>query len=87
LEKIKLLSIGVYGFLRCKVLEFRITSIEERIDKLHNLSLFFQLRFDKDRSDKINNKIEYLSKRKVALTAFFNDMEVDFLKNLELDLR
>jgi hypothetical protein len=59
------------GFLRCKLLECRISSIEERIDKLQDLSLFFQSRFDKDRSDKINNKIEYLSKRKMDLMAIF----------------
>ena len=71
MKTIELLSISVLDFLRCKLLESRISSIEERIDKLQRLSLFFQSRFDKDRSDKINNKIEYLSKRKVDLVAIF----------------
>jgi hypothetical protein len=60
-----------YGFLRCKFLECRIFSIEDRIDKLQDLSLFFQSRFDKEKSDKIKNKIEYLSKRKEELMAVF----------------
>jgi len=71
LKTIKLLPISVYGLLRCKLLECRISTIEERIDKLQDLSLFFQRRFDKDRSDKINDKIEYLSKRKMDLVAIF----------------
>jgi hypothetical protein len=59
------------GYLRCKLLECRISTIEERIEKLQQLSLFFQTRFDKDRSDKIRDKIEYLAKRKVDLMAVF----------------
>jgi len=69
LKTIKLIPISVYCFLRCKLLECRISTIYERIDKLQDLSLYFQSRFDKDRSDKINNKIEYLSKRKMDLVA------------------
>jgi len=60
-----------YGFLRYKLLEFRISTIDERIDRLQKLYIFFQIRFDKERSDKINNKIEYLSKRKEELIAVF----------------
>ena len=60
-----------YGFLRYKLLECRICSIEERIDKLQVLNLFFQSRFDKDKSDKIKNRIEYLNKRKADLMAIF----------------
>ena len=69
MKTIKLFPISVYGFLRFKLLECRISTIDERIDKLQDLSLYFQSRFDKDRSDKINNKIEYLSKRKMDLVA------------------
>ena len=60
-----------YGFLRYKLLEFRISTVDERIDRLQKLYIFFQIRFDKERSDKINNKIEYLSKRKEELIAVF----------------
>ena len=60
-----------YGFLRYKLLEFRISTIDERIDRLQKLYIFFQIKFDKERSDKINNKIEYLSKRKEELIAVF----------------
>jgi len=60
-----------YGFLRYKILECRIFSIEDKIDKLQDLSLFFQSRFDKEKSDEIKNKIEYLSKRKEELMAVF----------------
>jgi hypothetical protein len=60
-----------YRFLQHKLLECRISSIEERIDKLHDLSLFFQRRFDNNRYDKIKNKIEYLSKRKEDLMVGF----------------
>jgi hypothetical protein len=56
-------------FLRWKILECRISTIEERIDKLQKLSLFFQTRFDNDKTDKINNKIEYLYKRRSELMA------------------
>jgi hypothetical protein len=68
-KTIKLLSISVYDILRWQFLECRISSIEDRIDKLQDLSLFFQSRFDQDRSAMINNKIEYLSKKKADLVA------------------
>jgi len=68
-KTIKLLSISIYGFLQYKLLECRITSIEEKIDKLQELSFYFQSRFDNDRSEKINNKINYLYKRKMDLAA------------------
>jgi len=71
LKTIKLFPISVYSLLQGKLLECRISTIEERIDKLQDLSLFFQRRFNKDKSDKINNKIEYLSKRKMDLVAIF----------------
>jgi hypothetical protein len=60
-----------YGFLRFKFLECRIDSIDQRIEELQNLSLFYQKKFDKDRSDNINKKIEYLSKRRTELMAIF----------------
>ena len=60
-----------YRILRYKLLECRISTIEERLDKLHDLSLFFQSRFDNNRSDKIKNKIEYLSKKKEDLMVGF----------------
>jgi hypothetical protein len=60
-----------YGFLRFKLLECRIDSIDQRIEELQNLSLFYQKKFDKDRSDNINKKIEYLSKRRTELMAIF----------------
>jgi len=60
-----------YGFLRCKLLECRIFSIEEKIDKLQDLSLFFQSRFDMERYEKIKNRIESLSKRREELMAVF----------------
>ena len=60
-----------FGFLRYKLIKCRIYSIEERIDKLQELSLFFQRRFDKNKADKINNQIEYLHKRKEDLMAVF----------------
>jgi len=69
LKTIRLIPISLYGFFRCKLLECRISTIDERIDKLQDLSLYFQTRFDKDRSDKINKKIEYLFKRKMDLVA------------------
>jgi hypothetical protein len=71
METVKLLSFNVYGFFRYKFLECRISTIEERIDKLHELSLFYQRRFDKDRADKINDKIEYLTRKKLNLVAVF----------------
>ena len=60
-----------YGFLRFKLLECRIDSIDQRIEKLQNLNLFYQLRFNQNRSDSINKKIEYLSKRREELMAIF----------------
>lgn len=60
-----------YGFLRFKLLECRIDSIDQRIEELQNLSLFYQIKFDKDRSDNINKKIENLSKRRSELMAVF----------------
>ena len=60
-----------YGFLRYKLLEFRISTIDERIDRLQKLNIFFQIRFDMERSDKIKNKIEFLSRRKQELIAVF----------------
>jgi len=71
LKAVKLLSIGISDFLRSKLLECRISSIEERIEKLQDLSLFFQRRFDEDSYDRINNKIEYLYKKKMELIAVF----------------
>ena len=41
------------------------------MDKLQVLNLFYQSRFDKDKSDKIKNKIEYLNKKKADLMAIF----------------
>jgi hypothetical protein len=60
-----------YGFLRYKLLECRIFSIEEKVEKLQDLSLFYQSRFDKEKSDKIKDRIEYLSKRKEELMSVF----------------
>jgi hypothetical protein len=60
-----------YGFLRFKLLECRIDSIDLRIEKLQNLSLFYQIRFDQNKSDNINKKIEYLSKRRAELMSVF----------------
>jgi hypothetical protein len=60
-----------YGYLRFKLLECRIDSIDQRIEKLQNLSLFYQIKFDKDRSDDINRKIEYLLKRRTELMSIF----------------
>jgi hypothetical protein len=58
-------------FLRWKLLECRISTIDDRIDKLQKLSLFFQTRFDDEKSDKINSKLEFLYKRKADLMAEF----------------
>jgi hypothetical protein len=58
-------------FIRWKLLECRISTIEDKIDKLHKLSLFFQTRFDDEKSERINNKIDYLYKRKTELMAGF----------------
>lgn len=66
------------GFLRCKLLECRISSIEEKIEKLHELDLFFQIRFDIDRSEKISNKIKFLSNRKMELMAMINNTAGEF---------
>lgn len=60
-----------FNYLRCKLAECRISSIEEKIEKLHKLYLFFQLRFDQTQSEKIYNKIEYLCKRKEELMTVF----------------
>jgi len=60
-----------YGYLRFKMLECRIDSIDQKIEKLQNLNLFYQLRFNQNRSDSINKKIEYLSKRREELMAIF----------------
>jgi hypothetical protein len=60
-----------YGYLRFKLLECRIDSIDQRIEKLQELNLFYQIRFNNDRSDSINKKIEYLSKRREELMAVF----------------
>jgi hypothetical protein len=60
-----------YGYIRFKLLECRIDSIDQRIEKLQELNLFYQIRFNKDRSDRINNKIEFLSKRREELMAAF----------------
>jgi hypothetical protein len=69
------------GLLKCKLLECRISSIEEKLDKLQDLSLFYQSRFNNDRSDKIKNKIEYLRKREMELVVVFNKTRDDFLRN------
>jgi hypothetical protein len=58
-------------YLRWKLLECRISSIDEKIDKLKKLSLFFQIRFDDTKTGEICNKIEYLYKRKAELMAGF----------------
>jgi hypothetical protein len=60
-----------YGYIRLKLLECRIDSIDQRIEKLQNLNLFYQLRFNQERSDSINSKIEYLSKRRAELMSVF----------------
>jgi hypothetical protein len=60
-----------YGYLRFKMLECRIDSIDQKIEKLQNLNMFYQLRFNQNRSDSINKKIEYLSKRREELMAIF----------------
>jgi len=57
--------------IRSKLLECRICSIDEKINKLHELNLFFQSRFDVDKSEQINRKIEYLYTKKVELMAAF----------------
>ena len=71
MKTIEILSISVWDFLRFKLLECRISSIEERIDKLQRLSLFYQSRFDNDKSEKIKNKMAYLSRRKASLLAIY----------------
>lgn len=58
-------------FVRSKLIECKINSIDEKINKLHELNLFFQRRFDEIKSEQINNKIEYLHKRKEELMAAF----------------
>jgi hypothetical protein len=60
-----------FSFLRSKLIECRISSIDEKINKLHELNLFFQRRFDENKSEQINNKIEYLHRRKEELMAAF----------------
>jgi hypothetical protein len=60
-----------YGFLRFKLLECRIDSIDQRIEKLQKLSLFYQIRFDQNKTDNINKKIDYLSKRRAELMSVF----------------
>jgi hypothetical protein len=60
-----------YGFLRFKLLECRIDSIDLRIEKLQKLSLFYQIRFDQNKTDNINKKIDYLSKRRAELMSVF----------------
>jgi len=57
--------------LRSKLLECRICTIDEKIKKLHNLSLFFERKFDQNRTEEINNKIENLHKKKMELMAAF----------------
>jgi hypothetical protein len=69
------------GFIRCKLLECRISSIEDRIDKLHELNLFFQTRFDIDKSDKIKSKIEFLSKRKHDFMTIIYNINPEFSGN------
>jgi hypothetical protein len=59
------------NYLRCKITECRISSIEEKIEKLQELYLFFQIKFDQNQSEKIYNKIEYLCKRKAELMTVF----------------
>jgi hypothetical protein len=59
------------GFLRSKFLECKIATIDEKIIKLQQLSLFFQLKFDEEMTNKINNKIDYLFKKKVELLTVF----------------
>ncbi len=58
-------------YLLWKLTECRISSIDEKIDKLKKLSLFFQMRFDDEKTDMISNKIENLFKRKAQLMADF----------------
>lgn len=58
-------------YLLWKLTECRISSIDEKIDKLKKLSLFFQTRFDDEKTDMISNKIENLFKRKAQLMADF----------------
>jgi hypothetical protein len=59
------------NYLRCKIAECRISTIEEKIEKLQELHLFFQIRFDQAQSEKIYSKIEYLSKRRTELMMMF----------------
>jgi hypothetical protein len=59
------------GFIRSKLIECRICSIDEKIKKLHKLNLFFQIRFDQHNSEKIQNKIEDLYRRKDELMTVF----------------
>jgi hypothetical protein len=58
-------------FLSEKLAECKISSIEEQLEKLQKLNIFFQLRFDDEQSDKIRNKIEDLLKRRAELVAGF----------------
>ncbi len=72
------------GFLRSKLLECRISSIEERVEKLQRLSLFFQTRFDTDRSEKIENKIRVLSERKAELNAVIYSTHIEIWRKPEV---
>jgi len=60
-----------FSLLRAKLLECRICSIDEKINKLHELNLFFQSRFDMDRAEQIKKKIEDLYNRRVELMTAF----------------
>ena len=63
-----------FNYLRFKLTECRISSIEEKIEKLHELYLFFQIKFDQDKSEKIYNKIEDLYKRRAELMMSFQSV-------------
>jgi hypothetical protein len=63
----------IKNFLRVKLTECKISSIEEKLEKLHKMNLFFQLRFDDENSNKIRSKIQELLRRKAELVAAFEN--------------
>jgi len=60
-----------FSIIRSKLIECRISSIDEKIKKLHELNLFFQCRFDQNKSEQINSKIEFLHRKKEELMSVF----------------
>lgn len=54
-------------YFRFKILECRISTIDEKIENLHKLGLFLQRRFEDKEYEKVRSKIDYLFKRKTEL--------------------